>query len=621
MTYHYTGAVAWDVLGTSVRIAGGLRSLTVIDPATLAIPTNLVQAGVAVSWITVDSRGRYSFQCDPPSVVVDFGAGPWDLAADEVPAMTAAFAVSSDSATATIFGNPATASRVVTDALYPPIAIKPLAPAATGTDLTALQAFLTANTGKSVALRQGAAYTISGTLNVGAGTRIDCQNATITQAANLTPIFTATAIDGFTVRDGRFVGKTTDYADTTATYPSAVIRATTGSKNIRLLDCDVRGFAGPAVYASGVTGLVVSGNKIIGVGNGGGAGTYVFVAAVSKDNAGIIMDGATATTWITDNDISWTCQGILGGLGTDIHINENQIHDIGGQHGIYLNNTLGLHITGNIIRRTAAQGIKIQLSTPGNGDCTDVIISENIVNTVVGSAVHLVVGSTSGTDRFRRVKVIDNVGYGTADGITVQLADGFEVRGNTVRSCTGAGVRVEDCVNGVVADNHTRDTANQGVMVNGSVTIAVIPGANIRVARNRMMEPATANGSTSEFGISTSGCSDMRFEDNWITDANGNMRYGIYVAGGTQTTMDFIDNRVTGATDYGFRGVASTACRAFRGNSFSGTLGPILNLPTGFAAIAAPTAPSAAYVQAEAASMKTAMDAIRAVLTANNLTV
>ena len=127
MTYHFTGVVAWDVLGTSVRIAANKRSVSIIDPATLAIPTNLVQGGVAVSWITVDPRGRYSFQCDPPSVVVDFGAGPWDLAADEVPAMTAAFAISSDSATAAILGNPASASRAVTDPLYaaPTAAIAP----------------------------------------------------------------------------------------------------------------------------------------------------------------------------------------------------------------------------------------------------------------------------------------------------------------------------------------------------------------------------------------------------------------------------------------------------------------------------------------------------------------
>lgn len=38
------------------------------------------------------------------------------------------------------------------------------------------------------------------------------------------------------------------------------------------------------------------------------------------------------------------------------------------------------------------------------------------------------------------------------------------------------------------------------------------------------------------------------------------------------------------------------------------------------AAIASPTAPGAAYAQAEAASMKTAVDAIRAALTANGIT-
>lgn len=41
---------------------------------------------------------------------------------------------------------------------------------------------------------------------------------------------------------------------------------------------------------------------------------------------------------------------------------------------------------------------------------------------------------------------------------------------------------------------------------------------------------------------------------------------------------------------------------------------------TGSTTIAAPTAPSASYSQAEAASMKTAVDAIRAALTASGIT-
>jgi len=64
--------------------------VTVTDPATGLLPTNLVQGGVAVSWLTADANSRYSFTCDVPGVVVDFGAGAEALYANEVPGLAIA---------------------------------------------------------------------------------------------------------------------------------------------------------------------------------------------------------------------------------------------------------------------------------------------------------------------------------------------------------------------------------------------------------------------------------------------------------------------------------------------------------------------------------------------------
>ena len=89
-TYTYTGAVAYDRLGSSWRTAAGLRSVTVTDPTTGLLPANLVQGGLAVSWLTADANSRYSFTCDAPGVVVDFGAGAEALYANEVPGMAIA---------------------------------------------------------------------------------------------------------------------------------------------------------------------------------------------------------------------------------------------------------------------------------------------------------------------------------------------------------------------------------------------------------------------------------------------------------------------------------------------------------------------------------------------------
>ena len=90
MVYTFTGAVAYDRLGSSWRTAAGLRSVSVTDPATGLLPTNLVQGGVAVTWLTADANSRYSFTCDVPGVVVDFGAGAEALYANEVPGLAIA---------------------------------------------------------------------------------------------------------------------------------------------------------------------------------------------------------------------------------------------------------------------------------------------------------------------------------------------------------------------------------------------------------------------------------------------------------------------------------------------------------------------------------------------------
>lgn len=107
-TYTFTGAVAYDRLGSSWRTAAGLRSVSVTDPGTGLLPTNLVQGGVAVSWLTADVNSRYSFTCDVPGVVVDFGAGAEALYANEVPGLAIAAGGATTTAIDTHLGGDAT---------------------------------------------------------------------------------------------------------------------------------------------------------------------------------------------------------------------------------------------------------------------------------------------------------------------------------------------------------------------------------------------------------------------------------------------------------------------------------------------------------------------------------
>jgi hypothetical protein len=162
-TYTFTGAVAYDRLGSSWRTAAGLRSVSVTDPATGLLPTNLVQGGVAVTWLTADANSRYSFSCDVPGVVVDFGAGAEALYANEVPGLAIVAGAATDTAVSTLVGNPASATRASLGATFAPKAAQRVnvwdygvVGDGSASDTTAVQAAITAaGVGGSVYLGKG----------------------------------------------------------------------------------------------------------------------------------------------------------------------------------------------------------------------------------------------------------------------------------------------------------------------------------------------------------------------------------------------------------------------------------------------------------------------------------
>ena len=169
-TYTFTGAVAYDRLGSSWRTAAGLRSVSVTDPATGFLPTNLVQGGLAVAWLTADANSRYSFTCDVPGVVVDFGAGTQTLYANEVPGLAIAAGIVNDTAIATIVGNPASATSVSLGSTYVPgvmLVGAGIDPTGVTDSTAAVQAIITANPGRVLNLPAGVYQITSLTLTKG----------------------------------------------------------------------------------------------------------------------------------------------------------------------------------------------------------------------------------------------------------------------------------------------------------------------------------------------------------------------------------------------------------------------------------------------------------------------
>ena len=114
---------------------------------------------------------------------------------------------------------------------------------------------------------------------------------------------------------------------------------------------------------------------------------------------------------------------------------------------------------------------------------------------------------------------------------------------------------------------------------------------------NRIINPGTGNGASSEWGIGLEGSTTANgvIEGNRITDTLGNMRYGIGAFGSTSAAPDmsthtFRNNFAAGASDYGYRGAVSATVREWSNNDLSGRLGRALNAPVAGSGRVAPQA-------------------------------
>jgi hypothetical protein len=474
-------------------------------------------------------------------------------------------------------------------------------PAGAGSaDTTALQNAINDAATNGAPLSVRGAFSINGSLTVPSNADIETDLARITQTANLTPILVLTNVSGVRIRNPRFQGKTSDYVNNSGVYGAGAIRCMGTTSDVEIEGGSLLGIAGAGVYlAASTTGIKVRRVRMTGAGS-------AYILGTSYNYSGGIVTETGASKWeAIDNDISGFAQGIVTGDNMqDVRLALNYIHDIPGQHGMYLESVNGAVIIGNIVRNTALLGMKVQLGTTTVNDSDAVVINGNdFIN--VGAQGILLDNPQGGTPRHRRMSVI----------------------GNTVRTAAGVGIEVKGCVGVHVADNTLYDVA-AGINVTGSSALELVDNKinktklngitltdviDAIVDTNRIIDPASLDSASTEFGIHILGAtsSDITVRDNKIADSAGHMRYGIYVQAGDLTTMDFLGNRVSGATDYGYRGIAANA-RSFRGNSFSGTTGSILTGPSNFTAIASPAS--------DTSGTKAAIDAIRALLSANGFT-
>lgn len=398
--------------------------------------------------------------------------------------------------------------------------------------------------------------------------------------------------------------------------------------------------------------IVVAGNTVSSILTGRGIAVYggrnILVTSntiSTTDHAGIIISGSPATGALSTTTTRYAVMvgvvgntirnvGVLAGATTksgiyvsnvrQLRIADNNI-DTAAADGVTLAGVVkDVTVVGNTINRAAARGILLTQTTSTDARLiqelftdlgetgvvtarsADVTVTSNTVRKSTSEGISFI--GAAAADLVKGVVVAENtVNSNGFDGIALLYCDTFAVEGNTVRGnavSSYAGIRVSLSGHGAVVGNGIAANDTGLLLVSANTTLIAANQLNVNASGGLYEDAGSANnhitgnwssGNTG-FDYNTSGTGSKRF-GNFGDDIN------IYrsAAGITKTDNSFhvgLDFRHLG-TNLGFYGVTQVA-RA--------------------AAITSPAAPSAGYVQAEAAAMKTAVDAIRVALTNLGLT-
>lgn len=471
-----------------------------------------------------------------------------------------------------------------------------LAPRATGTDqLAALTAAMSKAATFGLTLALNGDHVISGELVPPSGAKIDGRNGTIRQTMDFRSVFRLENVTGVRINNVRADGKTTDYTNASSIYRAAAVYCTGTTNDVIVDGCTFLGFAGAGVYASGTcSDIHVYRMRMTGPGPAHILNnTYNFGAGV------VIMDGCANWT-VKDCDISLTCQGVVTGhSANNFTIAGNRIHDIAGQHGLYLRAVSNGQIQGNRIWNTALQGMKIQVTETGPGQDAENISIQG--NQFVNVGVHAILLSSTVALAVKRVVISGNSIVGGAGG------DGVVLDGTAITNVVVSNNLIDGVNYGIrsVGATHVDIFANRIVGVQRTAILAS-GGQWVTVEGNKIHNPGQAGDTAGQFGISCQNLVEGFIRWNIINDTTAKMRYGIYVTVGDMSVLDVLDNVVSGATEFGYRGVAA-AVRAFGGNRFAGTTGAMAGAPTNFLPNSDTSGAALAALEAEVNELKAAL--------------
>lgn len=416
---------------------------------------------------------------------------------------------------------------------------------------------------------EGRNYLIDGALQLRTGQVILGHRFSITQSAIRTEIFNIEAVSHTQFRNIIFNGLGTDFNNSDSSRAVGIYGAGSGSNHL-VQDCEFNNLSYTAVKFEAQSNIRVLNNTIIG------PGTAEITPVTDGANYGYLFDAGCNNCKASGNTVSEVSNGARIEACTNVKVLGDHFFNIVGQHGIYAGQDLvGFIAAENTIEDTALCGIKVQQADAAAADSRNINVENNTIRRAGSHSILVSSGDYPTTTRkTRNVVVCGNTCYdGVEDGINLNSIIGLVCTNNGIDTMDKHGISYAEISNYQIENNNITNT-----QLSGLFPVTLTPNGS--TSRNRLTDVAQAATPGDRFGIFVQDCTNMDIDDNVVADANAHMEFGVYLSGGTQTTTRLRRNTVKNATGTAFRSdAAATSMKEYRGNSWTGTGGPVTNEP------------------------------------------
>jgi hypothetical protein len=414
-------------------------------------------------------------------------------------------------------------------------------------------------------------YILSGTVPLCSNLCVISDGATLEQTAADTAVLQGDGIETLRIEGLAFEGYGADYdnaSNSTTNIANAIhLIGTELSSDVTVRDCRFNNFGYAAIYFDNVEDFRIEDNIIVGTGNTSvpAGGNYQFGISISTHAARGVIAG---------NDISGTAQGIITAKDfKDLTIAGNTIHDIPGQHGMYLGQGDNLVVMGNLIRAVNYQGIKLQQEAVHTSISQTVVIANNAVYDTGSHGILITNTDPAQTYNTFEVTVTGNVINRSTDvtgdaGIDIISVHNVIVANNVVRG-GGFGVYASNVTDAAIQNNYIHHTNRTGIHLTGA------DSARVHIERNIVRNPGQANIAGVNCGIYINRGATVIVDGNRVSDSEAIHLYGIFVVNDPTSTSDvhLRNNVCSGSSSNSIRfNTSATAIAEFHNNMYE-TLG------------------------------------------------